>query len=238
MNYSRALAGTAKRKFLFLILTMTAVFFGLSSRVQATPYYYTFDGTIIGSLFDDGAGAIAAAGLAIGDSVTYTFIVDFDTNGTYTLNNGTEKTQTDDASYSYFYTDFVSGDTLSEVDGGFYNGGNNIAEYNSGFDYAPDCSHSTCGSFRGGSYDAQVTIYSNGSDFVGGGSIATNWVVGTMLRATSRAFDSARKKSDFLADMTLTDISPVTPAPEPTTLAILGLGLAGIGFSRRKKLAA
>jgi hypothetical protein len=46
--------------------------------------------------------------------------------------------------------------------------------------------------------------------------------------------DPSTDNSNGLDNVVLTDLGPAGPAPEPATLALLGLGLAGLGFSRRK----
>src|SRR3990172_2654952 len=118
------------------ISTLIAAFatvFALAGHAKAAPMYYTFDGTV--SSVTDAAGIIAGAGLSVGSAVTYTLIVDFATDGSYTRNDGTVYTYTDSAYKDYFFADYVSGDALWQKDGGFRNDPGYTAEYNVGVNY-------------------------------------------------------------------------------------------------------
>ena len=50
-----------------------------------------------------------------------------------------------------------------------------------------------------------------------------------------RNADPSTDNSNGLDNVVLTDLGPAGPAPEPATLALIGVGLAALGFSRRKE---
>ena len=222
-------------KKLTTLLAVMAIVFGLSGKAQAVPYYYTFVGTV-SSMMDD-AGAIYSqlpyvsndyAIGGIGATVEYWFIVDLDADGTRTLNDGTVTTYSDDADFDYFYADYFSGDALVQVDGGVWNDPPNVAEYNVGYDNVGcDGIIEACGLLSGNSDDDYFDIYS-------ASALVSDWAVGTSVWSRNGAYDSIGNYSYLEAALTLTDISPVNQVPEPSTLLLLGSGLFGFGFFRRK----
>lgn len=202
-------------KKLIIIPAMAAMLFSLSGSAMAVPLYYTFTGSV--TYIDDSTGAIADAGFAIGDSVTYTFILDFDADGTWTLSNGTVNTVADSVFSDYYYTDYVSGDALGQ-DGGA------MAERN----YGRDSLTGDFGLLHGNSAYDGVDIFSRLAD-------ASDWAVNDTVSGYNQAFDSTVGAYSYLrSSLTLTDISPVS-VPEPSTLLLLGFGMLGLlAFHRRQ----
>ncbi|MEE9543652.1 MAG: PEP-CTERM sorting domain-containing protein [Thermodesulfobacteriota bacterium] len=210
------------RKISALIVAVVAVF-ALAGHAKAAPMYYQFDGTA--SSITDDAGIIADAfGVAfgVGSAVTYTFIVDFNADGTQTLNDGTVNTIADTAEKDFFYADYVSGDALWQKDGGTFNDPDDVAEYNNGLNSLLG----TEGSLYGNSADDYLKIYSP-FNFV------PDWAIGDIARGFNRLADSTGAFSLLYSNLTLTSITP-TSVPEPSTLLLLGSGLAGLAFVRRR----
>lgn len=91
------------------------------------------------------------------------------------------------------------------------------------------------------------SLHVNGFYF-GGGSISTtlnsidatfdNYLLSGFVNLTSVIFSSVNSGSYNNGGFSIDNLNlePVTPVPEPLTIAFLGLGLAGMGISYRKKL--
>ncbi|MCG7901703.1 MAG: hypothetical protein JAY60_04695 [Candidatus Thiodiazotropha weberae] len=192
---------------------------------------YTFTGEIIANNFSDNTGAISDSGLAIGSTISYSFLVDTTRQGIRTTNNGTITTYDDSTTANhtidYFYVDLISGG-LGEVDGGYYNGPGYVDEYNRGLDITSSTNPSDDWvSFLGGSANNLVQIYSGGMSFV-------DWIIGTSpISALESTYDSTGASSVFSSLLTLESVAPV---PIPPALLLFGSGLLGLlGFSYRKR---
>lgn len=228
------------RSFNRLILISLALIFSAAS--QAAPMYYTFTGTV--TSYYDSAGIIDdtygdSMGGFVFPTVEYVYLVDTAEDGTYTLNNGTTYTPSDNSSTDYnrdyFYTDFVSGSLIDEKDGGYFNDPNNVAEFNMGIDMDFHDGGTDYTYLYGGSDDDLVLVYNYGGLFA-------DWIIGYSVTGHERVYDSSASGqiSSIDSTLTLSSISSFAPNPVPIPAAIwmFGTTLIGlVGFGKRRKAA-
>ncbi|MEW8143458.1 MAG: hypothetical protein AB2754_20005 [Candidatus Thiodiazotropha endolucinida] len=207
----------------FLGLTLVSIL-SISGSTGAASIY-SFNGNV--TSIDDGTGIIGATGLAIGDSVTYEFLVDTNLPGTITRNNGDTVIQLDPPNFSnldYFYADLISGSIIDEIDGGSYNNSNDVAEYNYGWENITDIDE---GLLIGGSRDNHVVVRAP-LDF-------SDWTIGLSLVGYERAYGQNFINSDAIYSLELTSITPA-PIPLPAAAWLFGSGVMGLlGFNYRRK---
>lgn len=141
--------------------------------------------------------------------------------------------------------EFLAGQTL-ELISGAYNSGREIFQYREPRSSITNSVTSTV-SFTG----VEGDLNSPGVFTMTGTASFINGTVGANATDTSFAFHDIHFLTDFFSISSgasaevsqfklligATDVNAHVSAPEPSILALLGLGLAGLGFSRRKKAA-
>ncbi|MBT3045659.1 MAG: hypothetical protein AB2728_10885 [Candidatus Thiodiazotropha sp.] len=194
-----------------------------------TASIYTFSGEILSAGFSDGTGAIQNAGLGIGSTISYSFLIDTSRQATRRLNNGTILTDIDTSNavetIDFFHTDLISGG-LGEVNGGQKNNPTDVAEYNHGVS-AESAFYTDFVSLIGGPEDNRVSIRYDGLSL-------TDWVVGTTSINGREFIYSPTSSSFFQSNLTLQSINPV---PIPAAVWLFGSALLGfITYSARRSV--
>ena len=188
-----------------LLYILFILFWSTSS--YSTPMYYTFEGDVV--FVRDDAGAASIAGIGLGSLVSYTFLVDYDLDGTFT-ENGTTTTITDSPGDHFYFADYISGSAMSMINGG---SGDSRTENN----YGNDHSAGHKGSLRGNSNDELVGINIDNL-------FVSELSVGDFATGISWAYDNLGNNSYVRSDLSLVSIKPATvSAPPVYILFIIGI---------------
>jgi len=207
----------------YLILRVLLITSFQVSVASAGIIQYSFSGSVTDITLD--TPYLSDPGLAIGDAVNFTIEVDWDKSGHRLSEDGTETIFDDNPSLG--------------VDNGF-------ATVLPDFPYVntnptavcPNCIETI--NLAANEPQADQIVVGTGSahfnlaqgDFTQVGSL---WFGSKMDWATANNGEVNLTFYHF-ADLTLNAITPISSVPEPTTLALLGLGLFGLAFIRRKRL--
>jgi hypothetical protein len=202
-----------------LLKSLTSALLLAASMASATPVYYTFAGTVTTS-------NASAAGYGTGTAISYTFMVDLDAQG-YIKQYGVpyEFQDVSDANgtIDHFLVEYVGGSALLTD----YNPGSPL-EFHRGYsqNYMTSFNSLLAGSNSDPAGADNITVSRNGTFDL--------WYEGM----TGFQSSNTNRQYNIAGAMTLVDISDVNPyaaVPEPTTFAMMGLGLLGLGISVRKR---
>jgi len=218
------------------LMAALVILLSFSGKAQAVPMYYTFEGTVEYA-YEFSAGLLG--GLAVGDSLSYTMMMDFDVQGTITAADGTTYTYSDGLSYvgapneryyDYFYTDYIGGSALM-------GGSGNTTGVNYGYEIDftdPDPI-----------YNDGVIAYGDTGDYFylyRSGSLIENFVVGTTGWTAmdeiwgASGMEEARIESRNMVLVSISDTNPYASVPEPSTLILLASGMLGLLAFRKRQL--
>jgi hypothetical protein len=181
--------------------------------------YYTFAGAITSTNLPQGA-------YPVGTPISYTFMVDLDAAG-FILQYGSPTYFQDVAdangTIDHFLVEYVGGTALPTD----YNPGNPI-EFHRGY------SQNYFGTNN-------AALVASNSDPAGGDNITItrNGTLGTWYEGqTGFTSSNFNRQYNLAGAVTLVDISTTNPyaaVPEPSTVAMMGFGLLGLGLAVRKR---
>ena len=198
---------------------------GLGS-AQALPVYYTFEGRA-----DYVSDPNNASGIAQDDNVQFVIMFDFDRDGYITRAGGTVETLKD--SYDpfsgqklqdTFYAEFISGNAVFDNPGvsDSYNFGTEAISY----DFGQTLTHD-------GYVGVGSQLFFDTNSGISRGNISQMEIGDFLFFRNAWSDGSIEGVVDLVGK---SDTNP-TSVPEPSSLALLGLGLVGLGYARKKKAA-
>jgi hypothetical protein len=211
-----------------MLAVLSFMFVGAIPQANAMPMYYFFEGSVT-SVFDSGDSTLGKdTGLNIGDYVFYQFMLDSDLPATYTDSNGNSHLfMPNRPMEELFFADYVSGSTPID----------NFRENNIYYtEWDPPAWSPATGTlldFAGNGYYKAVNV---GAAIPDSHILIEDITIGENFGGTVFLRNEIGDFSVIGSSLELTKISD-SQIPEPSTLALFGIGLAGMGFARRRKFA-